>query len=318
MTRAAAVLLIASCTWAQAPAPSVRSAGLVDRATLLRDVQTLSADDMEGRLAGTAGNEKARAYVIARLRASGAQPLGTSYEHPFTLQGRSGSPPADRPGVNVIGRIDGTRRPERFIVVSAHYDHVGTRNGQVFNGANDNASGTAALFAIARHFSANRPLNSLIFAAFDAEEQRLQGSRAFVARPPVDAKALALNINMDMLARDPDDKLFVVGAFRQPYLKPIVERIAATAPVTLLMGHETPGDREDWTQQSDHYAFMEAKIPALYFGVEDFAHLHRPTDDYDTLTHDFYVRAVETMIAAIRAFDADLDLVERGRTQKRP
>jgi hypothetical protein len=63
---------------------------------------------------------------------------------------------------------------------------------------------------------------------------------------------------------------------------------------------------------------MEAKIPALYFGVEDFAHLHRPTDDYDTLTHDFYVRAVETMIAAIRAFDADLDLVERGRTQKRP
>ena len=89
MTRAAAVLLLALWTWAQAPAQDVRSTGLVDRAMLLRDVQTLSADDMEGRLAGTAGGEKARAYVVARLRASGVQPFGTTYEHPFTLQERT-------------------------------------------------------------------------------------------------------------------------------------------------------------------------------------------------------------------------------------
>ena len=81
---------------------------------------------------------------------------------------------------NVVGRIDGTAAPGRYIVVSAHYDHIGVRNGQVFNGADDNASGTAALFALARHFSANRPRHSLIFAAFDAEESGLRGARHFV------------------------------------------------------------------------------------------------------------------------------------------
>jgi Zn-dependent M28 family amino/carboxypeptidase len=74
--------------------------------------------------------------------------------------------------------------------------------------------------------------------------------------------------------------------------------------VTLRLGHDDPAGREaDWTRQSDQYAFIEAGIPALLFSVEDEAHHHRPTDDYETMTHDFYVRAVQTVIDAIAVLD---------------
>lgn len=308
------LLVLLAGAWTQAPPPRVRPSTTIDSAQLLRDLQTLSSDEMQGRQVDTPGGEKARAYVVARFTASGLQPFGQSFAQPFTFAGRSGG--AERRGVNVIGRIDGTRQPRRYIVVSAHYDHIGVNrtSGDVNNGADDNASGTAALFALAKYFSAHPPVNSLIFAALDAEEVGLQGARAFVARPPVDIASIALNLNMDMIGRDPDDKLFVVGTRRQPALKPIIESLAARVPVKLLMGHEDPAQKEDWTQDSDHYEFMKAGIPALYFGVEDFAQHHKPTDDYETMTHDFYVRVVETMVEAVRAFDTRLDEIGKGRS----
>lgn len=302
------VLLVSASHLIARPAQqpnAVRASTSFDSAQLLQDLRTLSADDMEGRQVDTAGGAKARAYVIRRFQESGIAPFGNSYESPFTFAGGRGPTSADRHGVNVIGHIDGTDR-SHYIVVSAHYDHIGMRNGQVFNGADDNASGTAALFALAKYFSTTHKLShSLIFVAFDGEEAGLRGGRAFVRQPPVDAAAITIDLNMDMIGRDPNDKLFVVGTYLQPKLKPVIERVASRAPVKLLIGHDNPAEKdvEDWTRDSDHYAFMEAKIPALYFGVEDFGQHHKATDDYDTMSHDFYVRAVETMILVVREFD---------------
>jgi Zn-dependent M28 family amino/carboxypeptidase len=285
---------------------------LIDSAQLLHDLQVLSADDMQGRQVDTPGGAKARAYVVERFKASGIAPFSASYESPFTFAGR-GANATERHGVNVIGHIDGFSQPRHYIVVSAHYDHIGVRNGQVFNGADDDASGTAALFAIGKYFAAHKPANSLIIAAFDGEEVGLRGSQAFVKQPPVDAALLSIDLNADMIGRDPDDKLFVVGTALQPSLKPYVDAIAAVAPVKLLIGHEDPKQPEDWTRQSDHYSFMQGKIPALYFGVEDFDQQHRATDDYETITYSFYVRAVETLVQAVQQFDAHLDAIDRAR-----
>jgi len=301
----------------------VRSA-LIDAPQLLRDLQTLSADDMQGRQVGTEGGAKARAFVIERFKASGIQPFGETYEQPFTFAARraaAGAPP-DVQGVNVIGQIVGTKYPQRYIVISAHYDHIGVSNGVVNNGADDNASGTAALFALAKYFSEHKPANSLLFAAFDAEETGLRGSRAFVAKPVVDAASMVIDLNMDMIGRDPKDLLFVVGTRAQPFLIPFIERIAAKAPVKLTMGHDDPVKArenrqveafEDWTAQSDHKSFCDAKIPCLYFGVEDFDQHHRATDDYETMTYAFYVHAVETMVLATQEFDARADDVLKAR-----
>lgn len=290
----------------------VKSA-LIDAPQLLRDLQTLTADDMEGRQIGTPGSAKARAFIIDRFKASGIAPFGESYEQPFTYLAGRGGAQTERTGVNVVGRIDGRAKPARYIVITAHYDHLGVRNGTVFNGADDNASGTAALFAVAKYFSAHRPSSTLIFAAFDGEESGLQGSRAFVAKPPVDPAAMVINLNMDMIGRDANDRLYVVGTYTQPALKPFIERLAKQAPVSLVMGHDDPvkaaANRanqafEDWTADSDHKSFCDARIPCLYFGVEDFDQHHRATDDYATMTHAFYVRATETMVQAVRVFDA--------------
>ena len=291
--------------WAQTPggAPATGAPGL-DRAGLLRDLATLSADAMEGREAGTPGGERARAYLVERFQAVGLAPLTGTYLHPVPLPLRSGA--FSRTGANVVGLLAGTRVPPRYVVVSAHYDHIGVRNGVVYNGANDNASGTAALVAIAQHFADRRPAHSLLFTAFDAEESGLIGSRAFVASPPVDPSAIALNVNVDMIGRETADRLFVVGTRLQPSLTPLIERVAARAPLKLIMGHDDPGNRrDDWTRDSDHYAFIEAGIPALLFSVEDTAQHHESTDDYETMTIDFYMRAVQTVIEVVLEFDKD-------------
>jgi len=123
---------------------------------------------------------------------------------------------------------------------------------------------------------------------------------------------------MDMIGRDPKDLLYVVGTRQQTFLKPMIERIAAKAPVTLVMGHDDPTEKENWTTDSDHAAFCQAKIPCLYFGVEDFDQHHRATDDFATMTHGFYVRAVETMLRAVEEFDKSLDEVEKARGPKEP
>jgi hypothetical protein len=292
--------------WAQTPggAPAAGTGG-VDRAALLQDLATLSADAMEGREVGTAGGARARAYLVERFQAAGLAPFDGDYLQPVRVPARGGRPVRD--GANVIGYLRGTRLPERYLVVSAHYDHVGVQSATVYNGANDNASGTAALLAIARHFAAHRPRHSLMVAAFDAEEVGLVGARAFVQSPPVERSALVLNLNVDMIGREADDRLFVVGTRRQPLLAPVIARVAGRAPLKLIMGHDDPNDRqEDWTRDSDQYAFIEAGIPALLFSVEDTAQHHRPTDDFETITVGFYVRAVQTVIEVIEEFDRSL------------
>jgi hypothetical protein len=313
-----ALLIVALSTCALL-AQTARPSTLIDSAALLADLKVLSADDMEGRLVDSPGGAKARAYVTARFKASGVQPFGATYDEPFTFISGRGATAGEKHGVNVVGHIDGTRNPKRYIVVSAHYDHLGiSRNGAVMNGADDNASGTAALFALAKYFSAHRPANSLIFAAFDAEESGEFGSLAFVKAPPVDVASIIVDVNMDMIGRDPDPKLFAVGAAANPVLKPFIEAVIPKAPVKFLFGHETPGGRrnspdEDWSTDSDHHSFQLSRIPAVYLGVEDFAQHHQPTDKYETMSFDFYIGATETSLMVVQSFDANLDAIERAK-----
>jgi Zn-dependent M28 family amino/carboxypeptidase len=291
---------------------ATRSSSSIDSAQLLRDLKVLTADDMEGREVGTAGGAKARAYVIERFKAAGIRSIGADYQAPFTFAGGRGASATERHGVNVIGKIDGTRQPGQYLVVSAHYDHLGVRNGVVFNGADDNASGTAALFALGKYFSEHPPEHSVIFAAFDGEESGLRGSQAFVQQPPVPVASIVVDVNMDMIARDPDDKLFAVGTRVNPFLKPYLESVAASAPIKLLFGHETPGEKENWSKDSDHYSFQVAGVPAIYLGDEDFDQHHKATDDYETITVTFFIGAVETSLAVVQAFDKNLEAIAKA------
>ena len=281
----------------------------VDADRVFRDVEVLAADDMQGRLAGSPGGEKARGYIAGRLKEVGVEPIGSSYERPFTFSTRGAS---NQKGTNLVGVIRGTRSPDQYIVATAHYDHLGVRNGEVFNGADDNASGVAALLAVAGHFAATRPQHSILIAALDAEEEGLRGARALMGDPPVPASSMIVNVNMDMVGRDPGNKLFAVGISHFPFLKPYLAKVAQP-PVVLAYGHDTPAEKEDWTRDSDHFVFGEAGIPWVYFGVEDFDQHHKATDDSATIGKTFLAGVAATTIAAIHEFDVNLEQIAAQR-----
>ncbi len=300
---AAAALLVALTLSGVPTVDAQQSSSSIDGARLLRDLETLSSDSMEGRLTGTEGSARARAYIVQRFKEVGIQPFGDTYERPFKFQGRGGG---ERSGVNIVGIIRGRRDPSRVIAVTAHYDHIGVRNGQIYNGADDNASGVAALLAVAARLNAEKPEHTLLLAALDAEESGANGAKALLADPPVARDAIVINVNLDMVARDAGNVLFVSGTSHYPFLKAYLKDIARP-PVILKFGHDVAGSKEDdWTKDSDHFPFHQAGIPFAYFGVEDEAQHHKPTDDADTVTKEFFVGAANTILAGIRAVDANL------------
>jgi Zn-dependent M28 family amino/carboxypeptidase len=310
---AAMTTLCAGAAWAQTAS--------IDGAQLLRDLEVLAADNMEGRLTGSPGSARAREYLVKRFKESGIEPISASYEHPFTFRGRGDT--ADRTGVNLLGAIRGRRDPNRYIVITAHYDHLGVRNGQIFNGADDNASGVAVLLAVAARAAADTPDHSLLFAAVDAEESGLHGARALVRTPPVPRDAIVVNVNLDMVARDAGNVLYASGTYHYPFLKAYLASVARP-PVVLRFGHDAPkaaaspgakpaANEDDWTRDSDHFPFHEAGIPFIYFGVEDEAQHHKATDDAETITREFFVGAANTILAAVRALDSNLEAIAKRR-----
>jgi hypothetical protein len=277
----------------------------LDAARLLEDVRELSSDAMEGRGAGTKGGEAARAFVARRFTELGLKPLWSSFEQPFELKDKETG--GTLKCANVVAYVRGSSQPDSLVVVTAHYDHLGVRGGKIYNGADDNASGVAVLMQLAAHFARETPRHTLVFAALDAEEEGLVGAKAFVKQLRAEKRDVALDVNMDMVSHNERGELYASGAYHTPAFKPLLERVAAHAPARLLLGHDRPEQgHDDWTNQSDQYAFRQAGIPFVYFGVEDHKDYHKPTDDFETITPDFFVRAAATVLEAVRAFDADL------------
>jgi len=305
----AALPLAASCAQGVADAPAARPR--IDAPALLADLRVLSADSLEGRATGTPGGARARAYIVRAFTRAGLEPFGASYVQPFTFTAPpegAGGDGVRVDGANVVGYVAGSAYPDRYIVVTAHYDHLGVRDGAIYNGADDNASGTATLLALASYFARNQPRHSIIFAALDAEERGLRGARAFVESPPVERGAMAVNVNMDMVSHSERSELYVAGIYHTPALAPHLERVAARSRVKLLFGHDRPGlpDGEDWTNASDHGAFHRVGVPFLYFGVEDHEDYHKPTDDFETITPDFFAAAASTVADAVAELDRSL------------
>jgi len=286
---AAVAALAASAAWA---APG-------DRA--IEDVRFLSSDAMQGRLVGSEGSAEARRFILGRMREIGLTPA----DQAFTVKKKDGS---EVTGVNMVARIAGTQPGGRAIVITAHYDHLGVQNGQIYNGADDNASGVAGLLAIAEAFKAKAPKHDIWIVFLDAEEGGLRGARAFVESPPVPRERIALNINLDMISKNTKGELYAAGGSTQPWVKAQLDALAPGAPVTLKQGHDTgPYESSDnWTYQSDHGVFARAGIPWVYFGVEDHPEYHKPTDDFATIPQDFFRKAVETVVLAARRFDDQL------------
>lgn len=287
--------------------PDPLAALAADSTLILEDLRYLASDALAGRGVGTEGSRLARVRLAERFAAAGLVGLGEGYEHPFRFTRRNDA--QERTGVNLLALRPGAERPGLVIVVSGHYDHVGERDGQVYNGADDNASGAVGIAALARALRGVPLRHTVLFAAFDAEESGLRGARAFVAAPPVPADSIALNLNLDMVARTAG-LLWAAGAHHTPALRPLLQEVAARSPVELRLGHDRPGapEGDDWTGQSDHAAFHAAGIPFVYLGVEDHPDYHRPTDDFERVNPGEYMDALRTALLVLLALDRSLPL----------
>lgn len=270
-----------------------------DTDSLLAHIKMLSSDAFEGRRTGTNGAEKAKNYIISKYRSLNIQPLLKDYQQSFEFISRDKA----YEGTNILGYVKGTMNPSDYIVISAHYDHEGIKNNQIYNGADDDASGISALFAFAEYFKKHPPEHSVILAAFDGEELGLAGSRHFVANSIVPLKSIKLNINMDMISRNDNNQLYVAGTTFNDLLKDLISNYKTPKGITLLMGHDSNDGLQDWTNSSDHAPFHKKNIPFLYFGVEDHKDYHQPTDNFENIHPEFYKKAVNTIISIFSDID---------------
>ena len=241
-----------------------------------------AADDL---LQGSGQTIMSLAESIDRTLTPRALALGIHVRLDVTLMRGRGTT------ANVIGRLPGRdpKLAQEAIVIGAHYDHLG-RGGEgslapdqrtaIHHGADDNASGTAAVIALAQAFAkAGGAPRTLVFAAFGAEEMGLLGSAHYVKHPPFPLDRTALMINLDMVGRMRDGKLYVGGVDSGSGLRAVVGDAARDAGVTVEM-------RGDPFAPSDHTSFYTAGRPVLFLFTGAHADYHRPTDTWDKIDAD--------------------------------
>ncbi|MDN5203149.1 M28 family peptidase [Fulvivirgaceae bacterium BMA10] len=278
-----------------------------DAIELLENFRILSSDEYGGRGTGQPGNKKARKFLVKKFKEAGLTPFGKSYLQPFDFIYKKTSEHLE--GANVIGQIKGKKYPDKYIVIGAHYDHLGIQNGAIFNGADDNTSGTCALLALSQYFRQHTPDHSIIIAAFDAEEKGLIGSKHFVDNPPVPLEQMILNITMDMISRNIHHEIYIAGTYHYPFLKAPLEKAIKKSHLKVSFGHDVPDDKEkdDWTYSSDNAPFHIKNIPFAAFEVEDHPDYHKATDEFKHIEPAFYLEVVGLIINAVVQLDHDFE-----------
>ncbi|MEM6724682.1 MAG: M28 family peptidase, partial [Bacteroidota bacterium] len=207
----------------------------------------------------------------------------------------------DVSGENVLGFIEGSDPDlkNELLVVSAHYDHLGKRGGDIFNGADDNASGTSALMELAQAFAeakkqAQGPKRSVLLMAVSGEEKGLLGSEHYVYDPRFPLEQTVANINIDMIGRvdrhhqDNPQYIYVIGADRlsTQLHDIIVEQNETYTNLFLDYTYNEEDDPNRYYYRSDHYNFAERGIPAAFFFSGTHKDYHRKTDTAEKLDYD--------------------------------
>lgn len=283
-------------------------------------VRYLADDALEGRRAGSLGERCAGDYIAAEFRRLRLRPLGergTFFQdvpvagplaHAAPHAAGAGAPDtAGLRGRNVLGLLPGRdpARRDEVVVIGAHYDHLGRGGfgslapepqGAVHNGADDNASGVAALLLVAERLRRRPPARSVLFLAFSGEELGLLGSTRFLAQPTLPPERIRAMLNLDMVGRLENDPLLVYGVGTAEEWPAILARAnAGGLPLSLLPDGYGP---------SDHSAFYARDIPVLHFFTNTHDDYHRPSDDWEKIDLDG-IRRIAALVEAVAREVAD-------------
>ncbi|GHE82495.1 aminopeptidase [Thalassotalea profundi] len=290
---------IASCTYKKSLQSTPFIIETIDTQYLLTDFKVLSSDKFQGRKSGTLGSQLAQQYLIEQLQQHQILPFRAHYQHQFSI------PKESITGTNIVAIKKGYEDTGKIIVVSAHYDHLGKSGHSIFNGADDNASGTAAVLTIAKHIVKNPLKHDVVFLFSDAEELNLLGTKAFLNDIGLLKERIIININLDMLAGSTSERqLFFIHRNLDKLLNPI-----NNDGLTLLQRSLQPrvvsnfrrgkgshiNNRVKWSKASDHAAFNEYAIPYIYFGVGTHKNYHTVDDDFENANVTLFVKNVQNI-----------------------
>ncbi len=246
-------------------------------------VKELASPAYEGRRGR--GGIKAGEYLVSQFRELKLEPL---FQGEF-VQTIPGQEPGTVQGRNVGAMLRGSdpKLREQWVIVAAHFDHLGIRNGRLYPGADDNASGVAMMLEVARSIVENGapPKRSMMFIGFDLEEVGLFGSRYFVAHSPIPLERVVLFVTADMISRALggicEKHVFVMGTENAPALRPWIEQAARGRPLAVgLLGADILV-----LNRSDYGPFRGMSIPFLFFTTGENPRYHTPEDSPDTLDY---------------------------------
>ncbi len=283
------------------------------------DVQILAADDMEGRETGTPGEMKAAKYIASRMKSIGLYPKGdsTTYLQHYTKQIKSNPhddmPAADDPvidGYNVVGYLD--HKAEQTIVLGAHYDHLGygmegslhTGEKEIHNGADDNASGVAAILEMAEELKGKKYTDhNYLFIAFSGEEKGLWGSNYFAKNPTIAKEKINMMVNLDMVGRLNEERQIAIhGVGTSPSFDATLDKVNTYNFKTIkqLSG----------VGPSDHTSFYLEDIPVLHFFTGQHEHYHKPGDDSHLVNYDGIVDISNYIVDIVDKIDGPLEFTK--------
>ena len=305
----AAVITMSLAACAGGPSAS-GSAARADSTRIRRDIEFLASEALAGRATGSPGNDTAAAYAARRYAALGLQPTSPGYRQPFTARSamlaHSGGP-TELPTQNVVAFLSGTDPALRgqVVVVGAHIDHLGRSTAgaldpdardAIRNGADDNASGTAAVLELARLFSARPIRRSMLFVNFSGEELGLLGSQYFVEHAPVPIDSVVAMLNFDMVGRLRGDSLIVYGVATAREMSQVLDSASAGMGLTIRGVGDGFGP-------SDHSSFFARNIPVLHFFTNLHEDYHRATDDADKISAAGAAKVVTLAERVVREID---------------
>lgn len=285
----------------------------ITAADLKTHLYIIASDEMEGRQTGSSGQKKAGNYLINHYKANtvpfpkGATNYYQKIPASFLNAIRNDNLPDSE---NIWAFIEGSEKPNEIIVISAHYDHIGVINGEVYNGADDDGSGTVALMEIAQAFETakkegNGPKRSILFLHVTGEEHGLLGSSYYSQNPLFPLVNTVADINIDMIGRhdefhnDSSNYVYLIGS---DYLSTDLYNIceAANKNYSKLFLDYKYNDRADpnrFYYRSDHYNFAKNGIPSVFLFSGVHADYHKATDEVDKIEFDALTKRTQFAFA---------------------
>jgi Zn-dependent M28 family amino/carboxypeptidase len=289
----------------------------INESIVKKHIYTLANDSMQGRKAGTEGIEKAAKYIEGQFKKIGLKYFNNnSFRQTFKYKNKRSRNQEELNLFNVIGFLEGNEKKDEIVVISAHYDHLGMKStgagDLIFNGANDNATGVAAVLALAEYFkSKNNNSRSILFIAFTAEEMGLVGSNYF--GKTISAESIVAGINIEMIGKESPfgpNTAWLTGFQRSNFGKIIQKNLSSSE----FKIYPDPFISYRLFFRSDNASFARLGIPAHTFSTSPMdkdLDYHKVTDEASTLNMKTITQTIKAIAIGTKSIIAGEDTPTR-------